>query len=62
MIAYRFAHLLLPLQDVRNGMITGELDVTVEHNTLAKDGGNVNGILGGCGRRRKKGKIELDMQ
>lgn len=46
MIAYRFAHLLLPLQDIGNGMVTGELHMTVEHDALAEDGGDVNGILG----------------
>ena len=30
--AYRFAYLLLPLQHIGHRVVTGELDVAVEHN------------------------------
>ena len=45
LLSYRFAHLLLPLKHVGNGMVTRELNVTVEDDTLAEDGCNVYGIL-----------------
>lgn len=49
-ISYRVAYLLLPLQHVGNGMVPGEFDVAVEHDRLAEDGGDVDGILlsGAC--------------
>lgn len=44
-IAYRVAYLLLPLQDVGNGMIGWELHLAVKHHWLAQDCGDVHGIL-----------------
>ena len=43
--AYRFAYLLLPLQHIGHRVVAGELDVAVEHNWLAQDGGDVDRIL-----------------
>ena len=43
--AYRFAYLLLPLQYIGHRVVAGELDVAVEHNWLAQDGGDVDRIL-----------------
>lgn len=43
--SYRFAHLLLPLEDVWHGILAGKLDVTVENDAVAENGCDVNGIL-----------------
>lgn len=43
--SYRFAYLLLPLQDVRHGDVFGEVHLAVEHDALAEDRRDVHGIL-----------------
>lgn len=44
-MSYRFAHLLLPLQHIRNWMITGKFDVTIEYNTFSEYGRDMYSIL-----------------
>lgn len=44
-IPYRFAHLLLPLQHVRHGMIARELDVAVEDDTLPENRSDVRRFM-----------------
>lgn len=43
--SYRFAYLLLPLQDVRHGDVFGEVHLTIEHDALSEDSCDVNSIL-----------------
>ena len=45
--AYRSSYLLLPLEDVGNGMVLWEVHIAVEDHGLPKDGGNVLSILEG---------------
>lgn len=45
LISYRFAHLLVPLQDIRHGVVVGELHVAVEDDALAENSRDVNGIV-----------------
>lgn len=45
MISYRFAHLLVPLQDIWHRMIVRELNVAVEDDTLAQYGCDVHSIF-----------------
>jgi hypothetical protein len=45
LLAYRFAHLLLPLQHVGNGVIAWKLDMAVEDDALAENRRDVCCIL-----------------
>lgn len=51
-ISYRFAHLLVPLQDIWHGVVVGELHMAVEDDALAEYGRDVNGIF--CKVRKKE--------
>lgn len=44
-ISYRVAYLLLPLENVGHWVLTGELYVTVEDNTLSEDSRDVHRVL-----------------
>ena len=43
--AYRFAHLLLPLQHVGHGVVAGKLHVAVEDHALAQDRRDVRRVV-----------------
>lgn len=61
LLAYRFAHLLLPLQHVGNGMIAGKLDVAVEDDTLAEYCRDVRCILTWIGERERGEERDIDI-
>lgn len=44
-LAYRLAHLLLPLQYKGNGMITRKFDVAIENDTFSEYSGDMYSIL-----------------
>jgi len=51
-ISYRFAHLLVPLQDIWHGVVVGELHMAVEDDALAEDGRDVHGVF--CKKDERK--------
>lgn len=61
LLAYRFAHLLLPLQDIGNGMIAWKFDVTIEDDTLAKNCCDVCCILTWIRRKYKNKNLVMSV-
>lgn len=59
-LSYRFAHLLLPLQHIGNGMVTGKLDMTIKNYALAKYGCDMYCILLTCKTSNKIIKIKFN--